>query len=208
MGEIKTIVMDLGGVLFADGTKLAFVKLRDVFNVTNMRSLMMLFSNNPKTIGHDIRLGKISMDDFEKELAKELKISENKIYLIRNLWFSCYTLNYKMDKIAEELRKKYRLIAFSGNIRERIEYLDERYDFLRYFHDMVFSYDYKLNKENIEFYEELLKHLDCEPQEALMIDDEKINIEKARSVGLNTILYYYTEQLVEDLKNYDINVNL
>jgi FMN phosphatase YigB (HAD superfamily) len=208
MGEIKTVVLDLGGVFFSDGTKLAFVKMRDVFNVTHMKSLMILFSNSPKTIGRDIRLGTITMDEFEKELAKELKIPDDKVYLIRNLWFSCYTLNYKMDEIARQLSKKFRLIAFSGNIRERVEYLEKRYDFLRYFHDTVLSYDYQLNKGQIEFYEEMLKHLNCEPHEALMIDDEKKNNEKAKSLGLKTITYYYTEQLVDELKKFDININL
>ena len=105
MVKIKTIVMDLGGVMFSDGTKLAFVKLRDIFKVTNMKSLMMLFSNSPNTIGRDIRLGTITMDHFEKELARELNIPDDKIYLIRHLWFSCYTLNYKMDEIARQLKE-------------------------------------------------------------------------------------------------------
>ena len=208
MVKIKTIVMDLGGVLFSDGTKLAFVKLRDIFNVTNMKALMMLFSNSPKTIGRDIRLGLITMDEFETTLAKELNIPDDQIYLIRNLWFSCYTLNYKMDEIARQLKENFRLIAFSGNIRERVTYLEERYNFLKYFHDTVFSYDYQLNKGDIEFYEEMIKHLDCEPHEALMIDDESINNEKAESLGLNSITYYYTEQLVDELKKFDIYINL
>ena len=208
MVKIKTVVLDLGGVLFSDGTKLAFVKLRDIFNVSNMKSLMSLFSNSPKTIGRDIRLGLITMDEFEKELAAELKIPDDKVYLIRNVWFSCYTLNYKMDEVARQLSENYRLLAFSGNIRERIQYLEERYDFLKYFHDTVLSYDYQLNKGDIEFYEEMLKHLDCEPNEALMIDDEKINNENAKSLGLNTITYYYTEQLTEELKKFDIYINL
>ena len=208
MVQIKTIVFDLGGVYFTDGTKLAFVKMRDIFGITDMRSLMMLFSNSPKTLGRDIRLGLITMDDFEREFAKEIKISSEKIQLIRHLWFSCYAMNYKMEDIIKQLKDKFRLVIFSGNIRERIEYLDKRYHFLQYFHDTVFSFDYQLNKEDVEFYDELLKHLDCEPHEALIIDDEKINIEKAESIGLNTILYYYTEQLVDELNKFDIHVNL
>ena len=54
----------------------------------------------------------------------------------------------------------------------------------------------------------MLKHLDCEPHEAIMIDDERKNNEKAESLGLNTIIYYYTEQLVEGFKRFDININL
>ncbi|MFW9989757.1 MAG: HAD-IA family hydrolase [Candidatus Odinarchaeota archaeon] len=97
---------------------------------------------------------------------------------------------------------------FSGNIKERIEYLNEKYDFLKYFDDTVFSFDYHQNKDDIEFYEELTKHLKCDPSEALLIDDEKKNIKIARSLGFKGIHYYYTEKLIEDLKNYGINIEI
>lgn len=208
MATLKTIVFDLGGVFFTDGTKLAFSKMLNAFEIKRSGPLFSLFSNSPKTIGSDIRLGLITIDEFEKEFAKDLKIPEEKRYLIRHLWFSSYVMNYKMDLVIQQLRKNYRVIAFSGNIRERIDYLDERYDFLKYFDDTVFSYDYQMSKGQIEFYEEMVKHLDCEPHEAVMIDDERKNNEKAESLGLNTITYYYTEQLVEEFKKYDININL
>jgi len=210
MVNLKSIVIDLGGVFFTDGTKLAFSKILNTFNIqqTQVRNIFNLFSNSKKTIGRDIRLGRITMDEFEKEFAEDLKIPDEKRYLIRHLWFSSYVPNYKMDAIIQQLSKKYRLIAFTGNIRERVEYLEERYNFLKYFDETLFSYDYQMNKGQIEFYEEMIKHLDCEPNEALMIDDEPKNNERAESLGLNTITYYYTEQLVEEFKKYNININL
>jgi len=205
---IKTIVVDLGGVYFTDGTKLAYSRILNTFQIKEVRHLFNLFSNSRKTIGRDIRLGRITIDEFEKEFVEDLDIPEDKRYLIRHLWFSSYIPNYKMDVIMQQLRKKYRVITFSGNIKERVEYLDERYDFLKYFDDTVFSYDYQMTKGQIEFYEEMTKHLDCEPHEALMIDDERKNNEKAKSLGLKTITYYYTEQLVDEFKKFNININL
>ncbi|GAH53433.1 unnamed protein product, partial [marine sediment metagenome] len=141
--SIKCIVIDLGGVYFSDGTKLAFSKILNTFNIkqNQVKNVFNLFSNSKKTIGRDIRLGRISIDEFEKEFGEDLDIPEDKRYIIRHLWFSSYIPNYKMEVIVQQLRKKFRVIAFSGNIKERVEYLDERYDFLKYFDDTIFSYD-------------------------------------------------------------------
>ncbi|MHA1146646.1 MAG: HAD-IA family hydrolase [Promethearchaeota archaeon] len=206
--EIKTIIFDLGGVFFTNGSALAIDKMKDIYNITNVKLLKKLFSNEPGTPGYLIRLGKMSMDEFEEKVAEQLNLLGSEKKHIRHLWFGSYVPQYKMRELAIELRKKYRVILFSGNVLERIQYLDQKYDFLRLFDDAVFSYDYALNKDSDEFYDELLKHLDCNPNESLLIDDLTENIKQAQKFGINYIHYYYTEQLIEELKKYNINVNL
>ena len=63
-----------------------------------------------------------------------------------------------------------------------------------------------MNKNDIEFYKELINHIECEPSESILIDDEKKNISFARSLGFNGIHYYYTEKLIEDLKKFGIKI--
>jgi 2-haloacid dehalogenase len=113
-----------------------------------------------------------------------------------------------MEDLIKELKKKFRLLLFSGNIKERIKFLYEKYSFLHCFDDAVFSFDYKKNKEDIEFYKELLKHIQCEPSQAIMIDDELKNIKLAKSVGLQTIYYCYPDQLLDELKNFGIKISI
>jgi len=114
-----------------------------------------------------------------------------------------------MHELIKKLKgQNYRLIIFSGNIRERITFLDKRYGFSKYFDDYLYSFDYEINKDDIRFYKELLKHINCEPNEAILIDDEKKNINYAHSIGLNGILYYYTQHLVDELRKYNVNVNM
>jgi len=51
---------------------------------------------------------------------------------------------------------------------------------------------------------ELIKHLDCKPSEAILIDDEKHKIKMARSLGINGIHFYYTEKLIKDFQKFNI----
>ena len=208
--NIKTLVFDLGGVFFTRGTNLAIEKIIDIYSIKNHHKLREFFRDGYQKEGHLIRLGLISMDEFEKRLISNFNIQEENIHHIRHLWFGYYVPMYNMEKLLDQLRAKYnfRLVVFSGNIRERVEFLDNRYHFSEKFDDFLFSYDVQKNKGQIEFYKELLNYIECKPSEAIVIDDEKRVIKFAQAVGFKTILYYYTDQLINEFKNYNIEIDL
>ncbi|MFX1420477.1 MAG: HAD-IA family hydrolase [Promethearchaeota archaeon] len=208
MSNIKTIIFDLGGVYFTPGTFLAIEKIREIYDIKNEKLLREFFSDKPNSEGNLLRRGLMTIDEFEQKLFSKLEINKKERKHTRYIWFGSYCIHYGIEDLVKELKKKYRLLIFSGNIRERIEYLEKKSNFLKYFNDSVFSFDYQKNKDDIEFYEELKKHIDCEPSEAILIDDEKKNIKIARSLGFKGIHYYYTEKLIEDLKNYGVTVDI
>ena len=209
--QIKTIVFDFGGVLFTDGSLVAIKKIQRAFKLKecDTEDIMDCFSNEPGAIGNLIRLGKISLEEFEDGFAERLGLTDSQKRTLRHHWFSSYVPNYLMKKVVKKLAKDYNLIAFSGNVRERIEYLRKRFrKMFKYFDDEVYSFDYGQQKRNIEFYEILLDHLDCKPEEALLIDDSPRNIRIARSIGMHGIRYSYTEQFLDELKDYGIELDL
>lgn len=210
MNEIKTLVFDLGGVYLTSGTILAVEKIIDIYGIKKHHLLREFFRDGYQKEGHLIRLGLISMDEFEKRLISKFDIQEENIRHIRHLWFGYYVPMYNMENLLDQLRAKYnfRLVVFSGNVRERVEFLDNRYHFSEKFDAFLYSFDVQKNKGDIEFYKELLNYIECEPSEAIVIDDEKKAIRFAQAVGFKTILYFYTEQLIDELKNYGIEINL
>ncbi|MFW9946102.1 MAG: HAD-IA family hydrolase [Candidatus Odinarchaeota archaeon] len=206
--NIKTLVFDLGGVYFTPGTYLAIEKIKEIYDIENQNLLIDIFSDILNSEGNLIRKGLITIEEFEERLFLKMNIQNKEKDHIRYIWFGSYCLHYGIEKIIKELRKNYRLVVFSGNIRERVEYLNKKCEFLKYFNDAVFSYDYHTNKNDLEFYKELIKHINCKPEEAILIDDEKKNIQLARSLGFNGIHFYYTEKLIKDLKKFNINLNI
>ncbi len=204
--EIKTIVFDLGGVIFTAGSILAIDKVCKFFNICNVEKVKRIFGNKHGSLGNLIRRGIITFEDFENRVAEELQIPEEKKHFLRHFWFGSYVPNYKMMEVVKKLSKSYRLVIFSGNVRKRIEYLDQHYDFLKYFKDFVFSFDYQINKRDMKIYEELLNHIKCEPEEAVLIDDCVSNLDRAATFGLNGIQYIYSEQFFNDLKSFNIEL--
>lgn len=206
--KIRTIIFDLGGVIFTSGTHLTVAKIIERYNIQDEDALKLFFNSDSENEGGLLRLGLISMDEFEKRFFLKFKIKEAYPEHLRMMWFSNYLPYFSMLKILKTLKKEYRLIAFSGNIEKRVKFLDSRYNFLKYFHETLFSYDYTCSKQEQEFYTELLTHIHCKPSEALLIDDSCEVIEIARSLKLNTLLFSYTEQFVQDMKDFGIKIQI
>ncbi|MFW9823272.1 MAG: HAD family hydrolase [Candidatus Thorarchaeota archaeon] len=204
--KIKTIIFDLGGVIFTSGTHLTVAKIVEKYHIQDEEALKLFFNSDHDHEGGLLRLGLISMDEFERRFYLKFKIKEEYPQQLRMMWYSNYIPYYSMLNILKKLSKQYRLVAFTGNIQERIKFLDSRYNFLKFFHKSLFSYDYHYSKQDQEFYNELLNHINCEPSEALLIDDSYEVIEIARSLKLHTLLFSYTEQFVEEMLNYGIKV--
>jgi len=206
--SIKTIVFDLGGVYFTRGTYLAIIKLMDLYNIDNYFLLYEIFGDKYQKEGYLLRKGLITLDEFKARVGEKLHIPREDREHIIKIWFGSYLPHYKIKELVVDLRENYRLVIFSGNIKERINFLNKRYGFLNYIDDWIFSYDYQKNKNDIEFYKELLKHIKCQTSETILIDDEQKNVEFGQSFGLNAIQYYYTEHLIEQLQKFNIKFNL
>jgi len=209
--QIKALIFDLGGVIFTNGTSVCIKKLMDVYNIKKIKDIIALryfFSDDLDSEGSLLRLGLISMDEFEERFYSKFNIVEKNKNHMRYIWFNSYNEQFMMKEIIKQLKDKYRLLIFSGNVKERVEFLNKRYDFLKYFNDAIFSFDYKKNKTNVDFYQDLLNHLNCQPSEAILIDDESKNVKIAKSLGLNTIYFCYLEQFIEELNNFGISISI
>lgn len=204
--DIKTIVFDLGGVLFTSGTTLAIKKISTNYGI-NYRKVGEIFLDKTHKLGYKLRSGMISMEEFLDKVIKKLNLEEEDKEHIQNIWFNSYIPHFGMFDLLKKLKINYRLVIFSGNVKARIDFLNNRYDFLKYFDDYVFSYIYHHNKAEIEFYNELLNHLKCKPNQSLLIDDSSKTVKIARSFGLNANIFYYPEKLIKDLKNFNIKIN-
>ena len=133
---IKTIVIDLGGVYFTPGTKIAVKKIRKITNASKQK-IDEIFEGYPKKEGWLYRRGKITKKAFWNAAIKKLKIDRRLVPKIQEIWHSSYKPIKGMRELVQRLRKRYRVIAFSGSIRERVNYLNKRYGLKQDFDDLI-----------------------------------------------------------------------
>ncbi len=91
----------------------------------------------------------------------------------------------------------YLLSNFSA---EKFPLMQQRFDFLDLFDDMIISGEHNLIKPDPAIFLLTLERIKRSANECLFIDDSLPNIETARKLGFQTIHFQSPEQLERDLK--------
>ena len=196
---IKVIAFDLGGVLFAEGKSVALKIMKEKYGYNPDIILEILNSKN----GKDLRRGLLSDEKFWSWAQKQFPEGYN-AKTIKKEWYDGYYLNKDVYGLVKGLKKseKYKIITFSGNIKSRIDYLEEKYNFRGLFDQEIYSFDCHKTKPDKEFFEELTKIPNVKLEEVVLIDDDENNGKIAAGLGVKCVIYKQGE--LENLKN-DLN---
>ena len=103
-------------------------------------------------------------------------------------------------EIIESLRKNgYKLGLLSVHSREWVDYCNQKFDFHKLFHSIVYSFEFGISKPDERSYKLILKKLKVCPNECLFIDDQEKNLIPAKKLGINVILFKTPHQLKNDI---------
>jgi epoxide hydrolase-like predicted phosphatase len=191
---IKVVIFDLGGVLFTNGTKQFITFLSQQYNLDRELVKDVLDGD----LGSQYREGKINRDTFWKQTLEKLKINVD-IDRLEEQWINGYELIAGTKDIIFELNKQYKVYYLSDNVRERVEKINNRYNFLQWFEDGIFSHEVGVRKPNPEIYKYALQKINVEPHEAIFIDDKPSALAPAHEMGMKTILFESPEQVRNQL---------
>ncbi len=182
--KVKTIVFDLGGVLFTEGKSVALEVLSRAYGydpdiVTEI--LTCPFSR-------EMRKGLVSEGDFWSWVEGQIPQGYD-ARVIREEWYEGYVLDRDVWDLVKRLKGRYRLVVFSENTSDRVAYLDEKYRFRELFDLEVYSFDHHAGKRDRQFLDVLLATLRDRPEEILYIDNSAQVLEWSEGRGVNTVLY-------------------
>ena len=200
---IKTVVIDLGGVLFSEGKSVVLEKLATFHGYD--RKLIGAILSSSQSIS--LRKGLISDEDFWQWAQQQLPANYDS-RLIQQEWYDSYILDQDVYQLIASLRKEYSTIAFSGNIKSRIDFLEAKYHFRHLFDIEIYSFDFHLTKPEREFVEVLIEKSGVRPEEIVYIDDNDSYTKPARQLGVNVIIYRRGEaaRLRQELKRYGLTL--
>lgn len=181
---IKTVAVDLGGVLFSNGTSVVAERLSRESGYD--KDVILGVLSSPKGTGW--RKGLMRDDQFWA-WAKGRFPENYDLSLIKKEWWESYLLDQGVFRLIRKLKRRYRMIAFSGNVKNRVEFLDRKYGFRKLFDAEVYSFDYQLMKPDQRFVMAMIKEAGCRPEEIAYIDDIEEYLTAAKILGVKTILY-------------------
>jgi len=157
--------------------------------------------------GLDLRAGRISDDEFWAR-AKATLPEEYDVEVIRKEWYDGYILDIEIYNLLQNLQGKYRLVTFSGNVQSRVEYLDKKYNFRKFFDAEVYSYEYHYNKPSKEFTQAMVRATGVLPEEIIYIDDKEEYTTDASTMGIHVVIYKtgQTASLFEKLRSLGVDI--
>ena len=193
---LRTVIFDLGGVYFGDGTRIAIETISADYQI-EQDVVEAVLNGKP---GKQYRIGKISAEPFwqrAKTFWKIVVLSEK----LSRIWCSSYQPNEGVVRLVERLKNAgYELLYLSDNTRERVAYLDEKYSFLQKFDGGIFSYEVKRKKPDPIIYQLVLNRASHPASACVYIDDKPEYLGPAKSLGMQVIAFKSASQLETRLK--------
>jgi epoxide hydrolase-like predicted phosphatase len=205
INTIDTLIFDLGGVLISND---------DEGIVTNSEETQKYLNKSEKELDNAwsiawprFRNGNITEDEFYSIFLKTLNIKDEneKINMLKNIYRENVNL-LESFSLLKKLSSKYNLYALTNIGKEGLKYKVKRFSLDDYFIGIVASSMEGIEKPEEEIFNRLINKYVINPQTSIFIDDLERNIKVAKKFGFLTILYTNKEQMINNLKQFGIEI--
>jgi 2-haloacid dehalogenase len=199
--KIDTIIFDLGNVLVSWSPANLYNK------IFTSKEEVDYFLNNICTMDwHTLQDGGRSPEEGTEALVKEHPEWEKPIRVFYARWKEMFSgpIDGAIEIFKELKEKGYRVYALSNWNKELYDQTVDDFPFLQWFDGKVISGEVRMKKPDKDIYQLLLQQFDINPADALFIDDNKDNIETAKRLGIQSILFTTPEALRKELETLQI----
>jgi putative hydrolase of the HAD superfamily len=185
---IKTIIFDFGNVVGLFDYSPTFAKLRALTALSEEEIRAALRASK---LPDAFECGHINADQFLESVIAMCRLHPDcDRAFLAYAWSDIFTPNRVICDLIPRLKPHYRLLLGSNtNELHARQFRSQFADVLRHFDNLVLSYEIKAMKPDVRFFRHCHELADCEAAECLFIDDMSINVEAARSYGLQGIVY-------------------
>lgn len=201
---IKAVIFDIGGVIVGLDFDRAVRSFKEKAGFETIDQYLDPW--HQKGFFRDLESGALSEEDFYTKCLPLCKPGVDK-----EIFYTClddFLTDIDEDKVEliKKLHEKYDLYLLSNNnpISMRcVESMFERYGIAmdKYFKKRFISSEMKMVKPDLEIYEAAIAGTGCAPDELFFIDDSKINVDTASSLGIHTCFYTCKEDFISSLSS-------
>lgn len=206
---VKVVCFDLDGVFFEKSHQNLIANLAKRFSLNEKSLKEILFIQAAKEGGYnELKCGKISTEQYWDWLLKRLNLEgkATKFDFLEELQRGYY-INREVAWLVKVLHQgNIKTAICSNNYQDNIEALDRKFNLDKYFDVMVFSYEVGVMKPDRRIYQALLAKAGSCPAELVYSDNDLKNIEAAKQMGINALLYLDFKGFKEQLKRLGVNL--
>lgn len=200
---IRCVISDLGKVILSFDNFIFFRKLaqycpfsaQDIAErIHRHRSLIRAFDT-----------GKIGPDIFYKEAVEKLEADIGQDSFFR-LYNDVFSLNRPVLDLLSRLKGRHKLILLSNTDVERFGFIKKKFPDIFLFDAYVLSFEVGYMKPHPEIYKAALEIARLPAGDCVFVDDLKDNIEGAKKIGMNALLYGPQTDLEAELRKMNVAI--
>lgn len=192
----KAIVLDLGKVIVPFDFMLGYEALARFcpYEPTEIRRRI----GQTGLVG-PLEKGLVEPADFVSRLSRALDF-EADYHSFCDAWAGIFHGQIIPDSMLCALAAHYRLLLLSNTNAIHFQIVRKNYPMLRYFHDLVLSFEVGAAKPEPAIFQAAIRRAGCRPEECFFADDMAENVEAARKQGMDAVQFKSLEGFERDLQ--------
>jgi putative hydrolase of the HAD superfamily len=193
---IRAVIFDFGGVLAEEGFREGLYAIARERGLDPLAFYQAAFE---AVYASGYILGQGAEGDFWNQVKQRTGLNGDEDSM-RQAILSRFVLRPRMLAIVRALRKKGYITAILSDQSDWLDRLDAQFHFFHLFDKVYNSFHLGKGKRDPSTFDDVVSDLGFAPHETLLVDDDLRNVERARSRGLQTLLFQSEDQCVEDLQ--------
>jgi putative hydrolase of the HAD superfamily len=179
---MKTIIFDMYGVIIKESKGNFIPYTFSHFDVSEHERIIHLLRD--EKLFTKAGNGDIGSYDFLQMLGYK-----DPVYTMHDYIENYLTIDNEFYDFAERNMKKYNYALLSNDVSEWSKYITEYYNLNKYFKVKIISADVHHRKPDVDIYDIILQELHINANDCIFIDNSTTNLNVARNIGMDTILF-------------------
>lgn len=196
--SVEVLFFDFGGVLADEGFSNGLAAIAVHNGIDPDRFVKLAYNvvfNDGYVVGHS------DEKSFWRTLREQAGIQGSDA-AFRGEILSRFVLRPWMMRLVKQLREHNLRLAILSDQTNWLDELDAQYGFSQWFDRIFNSYHTGKSKKDASVFGDVVAEMDIEPRQALLVDDNKGNVDRAQTQGLHAILYEDRERFEHDLARF------
>lgn len=192
----KIIVFDFGGVI-VHPDKTGFSEfIKDIFRIDNavLQEILEKFKNAKDEKIPESLFWKRSADEIHISLPEDWEMQYDAAKL-RHL-----NESQEMRALVRSYKESGYRVALLSNVTAEHAVFLRNHGFYNDFHPVLLSCEIGVDKPDPRAFQIMIAEAEVSPENCIFIDDKPVNVEAARALGIDAILFLSPEQVEKELR--------
>jgi epoxide hydrolase-like predicted phosphatase len=200
--SVKAIIFDFGGVLYFQPNTGWIRRWQVLLGLKDDPVISaMLAAPEDSEFGMAIIVGQVPESEVWEMMARRWRIRPALLRRLQRSLMSHKRWNTELANFLEGLRPRFKTAVLSNAGTDARQTFIQIYGIDRLVDEIIISAEERIAKPAERIYQIALERLGVRPEEAVFLDDMPRNVEAARHLGLNAILFQDNVQAMAEIES-------